>query len=139
MKRSELEVVIPSSHFLDSLIYFYFCICSSSLGQTLASGFECCIEKEVDPEKLFEWHQHICRLLHQTSEISPDLISLLQMCLVNLVGQILSKYSESEVEGRTSFDFEQNLESLIVPLLSLPACDAKMLCLAKIQMLIEFL
>jgi hypothetical protein len=49
------------------------------------------------------------------------------MCLVNLVSQILAQNS----------DVEPNLESLIVPLLPLPACEAKTLCLAKIQLLIE--
>ena len=101
----------------------------SCLGQALASGFEsCCIDTEPEPNKLKQYYLQTTRLLHLAAKISPGLISNLQMCLVNLVSQLLQQLQDSG---------EENFESVIAQLYPLPSCEAKTLCLAKIQILSE--
>ena len=111
--------------FLSSEQIFHF----SSLSQALAAGFESSITEDSELSKLQEWCQQICRLLHLAAKISPDLISLLQMCLVNLVSHILAHPGADEDPKK--------FVSLIASMYPLPTCDAKTLCLAKIQVMNE--
>jgi hypothetical protein len=55
------------------------------------------------------------------------------MCLVNLVGQIL----ESNVEDDDGGGARDIVESLVAPLQLMPASEAKTLCVAKLQILVE--
>ncbi len=85
--------------------------------------------------------------MYRAEKAGPGLVSLLQMCLVNLVNQILESCVENgavddavvtnDGDAPTNVSNDVDVKSVLSSLLPLPDCDAKSLCLAKIQILIE--
>ena len=130
----------------------------SSLGHALAAGFESWIEGRPEPQKLNVLCVQMCRLLYRVNKTHSGLVTLLQMCLVNVVNQLFERSVENlgsriqndlettEASNRSPCDvigidknatWEVDVKMLLTSLLTLPICDAKTLCLTKIQILME--
>ena len=121
-----------------------FSVCFSALGQALAAGFESCSDKNLELEKLFV---QICRLLHRAEKDGPGLAPFLQMCLVNLISQILESCVDNDAAADCEIEDDDDdddasaddvkIKSVLASLLHVPACEAKTLCLTKMKIFNE--